>query len=365
MIEERRLEAALRRAGGALPLPANGPASILRRARDEGLAPLEDDGVEPPRFGHRRLILAATAAVIVVGLSIAIPLATSSTTPTATASGLTPLPGHSSASASAGVPAASDAGGSIGAEQRAAVGGPVAPAGSSAAPAGPRTPALIASSGTLTLRVGAGSVAQDAHDLAVLAERAGGYVASASLLSAASPPSGSVVVEIPAKAFTSAISAAERLGTLRSLATSNADETTTSSNLVGELQALDDVRAQLEVLLGRTAKVSDLLAVENQIQAVETQIDQLQAAQRALGSEITYARLTVDLDTSQPSRTEVSRHGFALAWHDATTGFLGGVRYLVSISGDVVFALLLLVAAVAILALILRELLPRLRRRLL
>jgi Domain of unknown function (DUF4349) len=72
---------------------------------------------------------------------------------------------------------------------------------------------------------------------------------------------------------------------------------------------------QLRALLRRAGSVSGLLGVQDQINAEESQLEALQAEQRALGHETTYATVSLRL---------VSKHAPSVVAKRGSHGFLAG-----------------------------------------
>ena len=156
------------------------------------------------------------------------------------------------------------------------------------------------------------------------------------------------MLDVPATSFQSLIDRARRTGTVRSLTTSDQDVTGQVIDLGAQLTALQDERSQLEVLLSKSAKVSDLLQVEDQIESVQSQIQQIQGEQRVLSQQVAFSALTVHLAVPVVAHHKVSSTGFAHAWHVAISSFVNAVKDLVSVLGDIAFAILAALVALGI-----------------
>ena len=110
--------------------------------------------------------------------------------------------------------------------------------------------------------------------------------------------------------------------------------------------------AQLRALLSHAGSVNDLLNVQNQINQEETQLESLQAQQRALSHETTYATVTVTIlgpkakppvhhRTAPPSLgggLKAGWHGLRIAV-DWTLAFLGAVAPFAVVAAVVAFVL--------------------------
>ncbi|HUZ21795.1 MAG TPA: DUF4349 domain-containing protein [Acidimicrobiales bacterium] len=346
MITDEQLQRLIREAAEAVVPPLSGPEAVRSaaaapavRAAQPGPGRLRAALTE--RWRTREIVLAATGGAAVVALSAA--LATSGGPPT-------PVPFAYGGASHAAPPLAAKADGRSAAPLASSSASATSALASGSAAPGTATTGVteVVATGTLTLRVPAARLRADAARLEALAISVGGYVSHASLSEAGGPLGGVVVVSVPAASFRAVVARAEPLGAVRSLTLSDQDVTARYVDLGARLSAQQDVRAQLEALLRRAGKVSDLLAVENQIAATQTQIDQLAAAQRSLAKQVSYSRLTVELRVA----TRVTKHhapsGFSRAWHDAVSGFVGGIRALVAKSGVVLFSVLALAALAAL-----------------
>ena len=364
MITDEQLHAAIGNAGEELPVPTGGPGAILEAAladgTSEGSPPAGGPGLTPRRRRPRPRVMvlsggAVAAAAVALGLIL-------SSSPTTGGPGVAVSPtvlGRPSTGVNDIGGAAKSPTAAFGSLGNASTPTPSRPGPTTAG----KQPAKVTSSGTLALVIDRKALDKDVRALADLAASAGGYVANTNLSQASRTGKGAVVLSVPAATFQSVISSAERLGTLASLTTSNKDVTSQYTDTAAQIQALQAVRAQLETLLKRAAKVSDLLDVENQIQSVQTQIDELTGEQRVLNSQITYAQLTVNLKVKSAPRP-AAHHKSALerAWDSAVSGFLGGLRWLLSISGGLLFAVLVGVIVLFGVRGFIRHLLPRVRR---
>ncbi|HXZ83793.1 MAG TPA: DUF4349 domain-containing protein [Acidimicrobiales bacterium] len=338
MITEDELDALLHEAGGGIAVPAHGPAAILAAAA----SPTPEPTVVRGRFRFRELALAGVSVAAVVALAVV--LVTSSGSSPGVSSFLAANPAARAALGprlpAAGVPKSTTHG---------------APAAS-----GGRE---IIATGTLRLEVTRAALGRDVAQLDALAARFGGYVSAANIAESGTHPGGTIVIAVPAASFSLLIAKAEAIGRVRSLSTTKTDVTAQVVDLGARLTALVDERNQLEVLLGRAGKVSDLLAVENEIEYVQSQIEQIQGEQRTLAAQVSYSSLTVDLAVPRPPHVSSSPNGFSHAWHQAVSGFVNGVKALVAHLGDLLFGVLAFLVAALLVFGLWRGVWPRVRRR--
>jgi len=391
MLDDERLASLFGRAAAAFDVPGTGVDDILARAAGRvagagttGGAGGQDgsggDTEEPlpasPEPGgdgrvHRVVAVAgrhrvlAVAACIVVALVITGTLGAllrSPSGPTVT-SGLAHLP-HRPATPSPGatttIPRGSTAGGStFKSEAPNALGLSNGAQGSTASPpvTTPTAPTLpsgavgqsakIEQTGTLGLEVGRGRLARTMTQLTALAGAYGGFVANSQTQTGAGTAGaayGSVALQVPVGSFSAVLRQAQALGKTSALTTKATDVTGQYVDLQSRITALEDSRQQYLTILAKATTVGDVLAVQEQLDGVETQIEQLQGQLQVLSSETSYSTLTVTVNenTPPPPPGPLPESGLVRAWHDSIGGFVAGVEGVVRLAGPVVFALLCL-----------------------
>jgi hypothetical protein len=347
MITDDEFEALFHEAGAGFAVPAQGPAEILAAT-----APPRDGNVVRARFRPREFALAGTSVAAVVALTVAL----------LTSSGGSPAPLAASAPryGIANTSTASTSGTSDLAASLPRLGSKAKNALSQAAKATARD---IIATGTLKLGLSRARLRGDVARLEALAASFGGYVSAADIAETGSRPGGTIVVKVPAGSFSSFIAKAEKIAKVRSLTTSDTDVTGEVVDLGAQLTALVDERSQLEVLLGRAGKVSDLLSVENAIENVQSQIQQIQGEQRTIAAQVDYSALTVDLVVPKAPHVSSSPNGFGHAVHEAVSSFVNGVKALVAHLGDLLFGVLSFIVAALIVLGLWRSIWPWVRRR--
>ena len=98
----------------------------------------------------------------------------------------------------------------------------------------------------------------------------------------------------------------------------------------------------------KATTVGDVLAVQAQLDTIESQLEQLQGQLQVLTSETSYSTFTANVSEGAPPSppSPLPESGMVRAWHDSVGGFLAGVEGVVRVAGPVLFALLCLAAAV-------------------
>jgi Flp pilus assembly protein TadB len=137
----------------------------------------------------------------------------------------------------------------------------------------------------------------------------GGYISSEN---AAINPGGhasptiSLQLKIPVAAYPAVLQALSAgLGTETALTQQAEDVTEQVADTNSRVTSAQAAIAQLRTLLTRTGSVSDLLTVQDQINSEESTLEQLEAEQRALNDQVSYATVALTLVT--PHRKTVTR----------------------------------------------------------
>jgi hypothetical protein len=176
---------------------------------------------------------------------------------------------------------------------------------------------------TASLTVRAASLTRAAAEATQLAGAAGGYVsAENTALNRAHPDQSTVSVQlkIPVASYQRVLGALSGLGTRQAESQHAQDVTQTVADVTSRVASAQAAIAQLRKLLARAGSVSSLLDVQNQINTDEASLEALQAQQRALAHETTYATISLLLTTRpvlavQKNRSAGFLRGLAAGWH--------------------------------------------------
>ena len=218
-----------------------------------------------------------------------------------------------------------------------------------------RVPARSGASGSAAIPLAAGSnivytatlavrvrdvAAQDANAKRIVTN-VGGYVSNEnSSIDPAHPALSTVNLElkIPVDSYPATLnSLATQLGTQVSLQQQAQDVTENVANVNSRVASAEAAISQLRALLGRAGTVSDLLGIQSQISQQESDLESLQAEQRALNHETAYATLSLRL-ISFPATAKPRQHkhvagfvrGLTAGWH-ALRWFGAGLLALVGV----------------------------------
>ena len=205
--------------------------------------------------------------------------------------------------------------------------------------------ARVVQTGQLSLEVGHGKVQASLDRLTSIAIGAGGYVSDSKSEQGGDTPSGTTTIRVPVARFTSVETQVRHVGHVVSINTSATDVTATYVDLGARIDALSQTRATYLTLLSRATSIGDSLAVQQQIQQVQTQLEQLQGQQKVLADSSDLATLAVSItEAGAAPPPPVTHHssGFDKAWHQAASGFNTGLKAIIRIAGPLLLVLLVL-----------------------
>ena len=155
------------------------------------------------------------------------------------------------------------------------------------------------------LTVRAQNVNSAASRATQIAQGVGGYISSENNSANPDHPSqatATITLKIPVTSYASTLSElATSLGTQLSLQQQAQDVTEQVADVNSQVASFEAAIAQLRALLSHAGSVNDLLNVQNQINQEETQLEALEAQQRALSHETSYATVTVTILARRPS----------------------------------------------------------------
>jgi Domain of unknown function (DUF4349) len=174
---------------------------------------------------------------------------------------------------------------------------------------------------TANMTVRVTDVGRAAAQAAQVAGRGGGYVsAENAALRQGQPsrPAATIQLKIPVTAYPAALRELAGLGHQTSLHQQAQDITLDVANTASRVASAKAAITQLRALLSRAGSVGSLLTVQEQINAQESALEALQAQQRALNHQVTYA--TVSLRLVGPAVTKHAGHP------KPAGGFIGGLK---------------------------------------
>jgi hypothetical protein len=153
---------------------------------------------------------------------------------------------------------------------------------------------------TTSLSVRVPRIGDAASAATQIVESAGGYVANETMASD-SGAAANLELKIPVNVYPATLSRLAALGTRLSENEQARDVTEQVADVSSQVTSDQAAIAQLRALLSHAGSVSDLLAVQNQINSEETNLEDIEAQQRALGGETSYATVTMSIVGPKPA----------------------------------------------------------------
>jgi Domain of unknown function (DUF4349) len=208
---------------------------------------------------------------------------------------------------------------------QAAPAGPAGKAGSADAASQVRLVDLsnrIVRTANVDLEVGKGRLNATINQATDVVHRAKGiYVGSSTSVLSGDPASGQVTFRVPVDAFEPVLRELKGLGTYRGEKSSTEDVTNQYIDLNGQLAAW---RAQERVylrLLDRAKSVADVIAVQNQLQQVQSNIERLQGQLNYLEDQSSFSTIVLQLSEPGAAGPAGEPEGrLARAWATAVNG---------------------------------------------
>jgi hypothetical protein len=152
---------------------------------------------------------------------------------------------------------------------------------------------------------------------------AGGYVSTTNLgTDYNGQPYGTVVIRIPADQFDSALAGVQAIGKVTSISTQGQDVTAEYVDVQAQITAYENQIAQYNLIMKNATKVEDVLAIQQQIDDVQTNLDRVNGQMKYLNSQVDYATITVSLQEPAPVGG-TQGHDFVSAINEGIDGFFG------------------------------------------
>jgi hypothetical protein len=190
-------------------------------------------------------------------------------------------------------------------------------------------PALIRTAGmTVVVRDVAGRAAE--AESAVRA--AGGAVAGDDRSGAGSDAHATLVLKVPPGRMDALLDQLGDLGTEQSRTSSTQDVTEDVADIGSRVATMQASIARVRAILSRAEKIGDVVAVEGELSRRTTELESLQARQRALAGQVDLATITLQLRATPAAATAPApdRSGFAGGLQDGWRAFAATVGALLT-----------------------------------
>ncbi|MHB8452879.1 MAG: DUF4349 domain-containing protein, partial [Mycobacteriales bacterium] len=286
----------------------------------------------PARWRRRPAALVACAAGVVALAALGIGLTDLGGTPGAS----TAAPGASTAISVGAVRGPGLTGLGVAAPAAAPVPAPAEPPAQSGSISGQSSGASgvpnavgnrVVETGAVTLQVPSSSVQDALARLGTLATAEGGFVAASQSQLDTTAPSGTVTLRVPVGTFQTVLTTVGQYGKVTSEQVSGQDVTSQYVDLTARIAALQTSRSTYLQIETRATTIGDILAVQQQIDSVQQELEQLQGQQRVLADQSDYATLTVSVTTSGGlPHPGPATSGLSGALHRAVGSFVRGVE---------------------------------------
>jgi hypothetical protein len=209
---------------------------------------------------------------------------------------------------------------------------------------------------TAQLAIRAQDVSAAAARAAQIADGVGGYVSNETTSADPDHPSeatATVQLKIPVASYPATLGQlADSLGTQLSLQEQAQDVTEQVADVNSQVASYQAAIAQLRALLSHAGSVGDLLSVQNQINNEESALEAMQAQQRALSHETSYATVTLTIygpkakpAAHRPKAPPSLAGGLGAGWHALkvslswTLAFLGAIAPFAAIAAIAGYAI--------------------------
>jgi len=210
-----------------------------------------------------------------------------------------------------------------------------------------RSSTKIESSGQVNLRVAKGHISSTLDRLTQLSASDGGTVVSSQMQAANRANGdfafGTIVLEVPQPRFAKLVSQVQGVGHTTFVNTSSIDVTGQYVDLTARISALEASRRQYLAIMAKASTINDILAVQSQLNSLQSRIEQLQGQLQLLSHETTYGNLTVNVtESGHIVHAHKSGNGVSRAFRAAVHGFVSGFEWIIRASGPALFAVLCL-----------------------
>jgi len=170
----------------------------------------------------------------------------------------------------------------------------------------------------------------------LLVVKYGGFVAQSSLQKSDTRVVGTATLRVPAEKVNQLMNSLAELGTVTSRSSGSEDITSQYIDLQARLKVLRAEEEQLVTFLKKAADIKEMLAVQEQLRAVRTEIEQDEGQQRYMDNATSLATVTVQL--VQTTEAFVAPRGFGSAFVQSLVRFGHGLAaFWTWLGGSIVF----------------------------
>ncbi len=158
----------------------------------------------------------------------------------------------------------------------------------------------------------------------------GGYLSSSTVQMSGSRKSGTVVLRIPQARFEQTMTGIKSTGTVKYVTTKGEDVTEEYVDLMAKKRSYEVQLEQYYVLMKKATKISDILAIQQRIDQVQTELNRLEGRLKYLDSRINFSTITVTLQEPEPLQVHADTgHSFMTAINKGINSLYGIIDMLI------------------------------------
>jgi Domain of unknown function (DUF4349) len=340
LIEDETLRDVLADAGAGFEVPKQGVERILAAARPREVDPRPAVRRHLPQRRRTKVAL-GVAAVVILALGVAGPLVSFGREGSRTI----PTTGNPVWGVAAGLPAKVASGPAFGGAD--AIHGPANSTRSPLAVGTGIVPTLVVAVGTVDLATGSSGIPHVLAQLSSEVGKDGGFVEKTTAqLGSAATSSATIVLRVPEGKYELLLAQVQRLGHATAVNTNATDVTAQFVDYQSRIAALELSRQQYLAIMAKAGSIGEILAVQSQINLLQSQIEQLKGQRNVLRNQAAYGTLTVGLSpTGSAASSATAGSGLVGAVHGSVGGFVAAFEGLIRLLGPALFALMCLAAA--------------------
>lgn len=200
-------------------------------------------------------------------------------------------------------------------------------------PAGQRK---VIQNAQISLEVEEGKFRETFDRIVLLAEGVGGWISySDSQAWEGELASGTVVIRVPAKNFTSVLTQIKTMGKVLSINIQGSDVTPEYVDLESRLRNLKAQERILLELMGKAETIQDTIAVQTQLSYVQEQIEVIKGRMQYLDDLVAFSTIQVYLKEPEVKEREPIEWGFGDAFYSALQMFAEVIRGVIVFLGAI------------------------------
>jgi len=188
---------------------------------------------------------------------------------------------------------------------------------------------MVISTAQMSLEVADVSKAHD--EIGRLASEAGGFITESSVSHGDGTETGSVTIRVPAKQYQPLLSKISKLGKVLQKQESGQDVTEEFVDLQSRVRNLNREEQAFLAVMDKARKVTDILAVENELSRVRGEIEQATGRTQYLKSQVSLATITVQLTEPTPMVAKIVNWDVVVTATGATNALQVVFRKILSI----------------------------------